>query len=147
MSFLFCLRPSAGGFEPPLPTGSRREWGSPTQTIKNCLCRASNAEREPKKRAGERRAATIEAEGQGAALALKPPKTHPRNQKRFHSRYNFGYGILLYIRKMPIFRPLTAHFGGSRGVFLIKPIIRHSLPPVRQKWRILYRSRVQSFKE
>ena len=44
----------------------------------------------------------------------------PRNQKRFHSRYNFGYGILLYIRKMPIFRPLTALFGGSRGVFSYK---------------------------
>ena len=41
------------------------------------------------------------------------------SQKRFHSRYNFGYGILLYIRKMPIFRPLTALFGGSRGVFSI----------------------------
>ena len=39
------------------------------------------------------------------------------SQKRFHSRYNFGYGILLYIRKMPRFRPLTAYFGGSRGVF------------------------------
>lgn len=38
-------------------------------------------------------------------------------QKRFHSRYNFGYGILLYIRKMPHFSPLTAHFGGFEGVF------------------------------
>ena len=37
--------------------------------------------------------------------------------KRFHSRYNFGYGILLYIRKMPRFRPLTAHFGGFEGIF------------------------------
>ena len=42
---------------------TRREWGSPVQTIEKCLRRASNAEREPKKRAGERRAATIEAEG------------------------------------------------------------------------------------
>ena len=39
------------------------------------------------------------------------------SQKRFHSRYNFGYGILLYIRKMPLFHPKTALFGGSRGVF------------------------------
>ena len=38
-------------------------------------------------------------------------------QKRFHSRYNFGYGILLYMRKMPCFCPLTAHFGGFKGVF------------------------------
>ena len=38
-------------------------------------------------------------------------------QKRFHSRYNFGYGILLYIRKMPYFCPFTAHFGGFEGVF------------------------------
>lgn len=38
-------------------------------------------------------------------------------QKRFHSRYNFGYGILLYMRKMPYFCPLTAHLGDSRGVF------------------------------
>ena len=44
-------------------------------------------------------------------------KSHPRNQKRFHSRYNFGYGILLYIRKMPYFCPLTAHFSGFEGVF------------------------------
>ena len=47
-------------------------------------------------------------------------KSHPRNQKRFHSRYNFGYGILLYIRKMPTFSPLTAHFGGFEGVFSYK---------------------------
>ena len=65
-------------------------------------------------------------------------KSHPRNQKRFHSRYNFGYGILLYIRKMPLFCPLTAHFGGSRGIFFIKPINPPSSAPVRQKWRILY---------
>ena len=44
-------------------------------------------------------------------------KSPLRNQKRFHSRYNFGYGILLYIRKMPIFCPLTALFGGFEGVF------------------------------
>ena len=44
-------------------------------------------------------------------------KSHLRNQKRFHSRYNFGYGILLYIRKMPCFRPFTAHFGGFKGGF------------------------------
>ena len=47
-------------------------------------------------------------------------KSPPRNQKRFHSRYNFGYGILLYIRKMPIFRPLTAIFGGFEGIFSYK---------------------------
>ena len=39
------------------------------------------------------------------------------SQKRFHSRLGFGYGILLSIRKMPHFRPLTAHFGGFEGVF------------------------------
>ena len=44
-------------------------------------------------------------------------KSPPRNQKRFHSRYNFGYGILLYIRKTAHFCPLTAHFGGFKGVF------------------------------
>ena len=44
-------------------------------------------------------------------------KSHLRNKKRFHSRYNFGYGILLYIRKMPLFCPLTAPFGGFEGVF------------------------------
>ena len=46
--------------------------------------------------------------------------SHPRNQKRFHSRYNFGYGILLSIRKMPYFCPFTAHFGGFEGVFSYK---------------------------
>ena len=44
-------------------------------------------------------------------------KSHLRNQKRFHSRYNFGYGILLYVRKIPRFCPFTAHFGGFEGVF------------------------------
>ena len=39
------------------------------------------------------------------------------SQKRIHSRYNFGYGILLYIRKMPYFRPFIAHFGGFESVF------------------------------
>ena len=38
-------------------------------------------------------------------------------QKRFHSRYNFGYGILFSIRKIPYFCPFTAHFGGFKGVF------------------------------
>ena len=47
-------------------------------------------------------------------------KSHPRNQKRFHSRYNFGYGILLYIRKMPYFCPFTALFGGFEGDFSYK---------------------------
>ena len=41
-------------------------------------------------------------------------------QKRFHSRYNFGYGILLYIREMPIFRPLSAIFSGFKGIFSYK---------------------------
>ena len=61
-----------------------------------------------------------------------------RNQKRFHSRYNFGYGILLSIRKMPVFRPLTALSGGFEGFFLIKPINPPSSALTRQKWRILY---------
>ena len=39
------------------------------------------------------------------------------NQKQFHSRYNFGYGILLYIQKMPYFCHKTALFGGFDGVF------------------------------
>ena len=30
---------------------------------------------------------------------------------------NFGYGILLYIRKMPYFCPFTAHLGGFEGVY------------------------------
>ncbi|MBR6545483.1 MAG: hypothetical protein IKT72_00930 [Clostridia bacterium] len=41
-------------------------------------------------------------------------------QKRFHSRSGFGYGILLYIWKMPHFRPFTALFGGFEGVFSCK---------------------------
>ena len=53
-------------------------------------------------------------------MSLLRPKSHLRNQKRFHSRLGFGYGILLYIRKKPHFRPLTAHFGGSRGIFSYK---------------------------
>ena len=44
-------------------------------------------------------------------------KSHLRNQKRFHSRYNFGYGILFFIQKTPYFCPFTAHFGGFEGVF------------------------------
>ena len=60
------------------------------------------------------------------------------SQKRFHSRYNFGYGILLYIRKMPIFRSLNAHFGCFEGIFIILTINPPSSAPLRQKWRILY---------
>ena len=53
-------------------------------------------------------------------LLFLPTFTHlftVLSQKRFHSRLGFGYGILLSIRKMPCFRPLTAHFGGFEGVF------------------------------
>ena len=38
-------------------------------------------------------------------------------KKRFHSRYNFGYGILLYMRKTAHFCSFTALFGGFEGVF------------------------------
>ena len=41
-------------------------------------------------------------------------------QNRFHSRYSFGYGILLYIRKTPHFRPFAAYFGGFVGIFYYK---------------------------
>ena len=44
-------------------------------------------------------------------------KSRLRNQKRFHSRYNFGYGILLYMRKIADFCHFTAHFGGFKGIF------------------------------
>ena len=47
----------------------------------------------------------------------RPYKSSHLDQKRFHSRYNFGNGILLYIRKIPHFRPFTAHFGGFMGIF------------------------------
>ena len=42
---------------------------------------------------------------------------HSLNQKQFHSRSGFGYGILLYIREMPCFFPKTALFDGFLGVF------------------------------
>ena len=72
-------------------------------------------------------------------------KSHLRNQKRFHSRYNFGYGILLYIRKR-LFLPLKPLISVVPvAFFLIKTINPPSSAPQRQKWRILYRSRVQSF--
>ena len=38
-------------------------------------------------------------------------------QKRFHSLYNFGYGILLYMQKTACFCPLTALLGGFMGIF------------------------------
>ena len=37
-------------------------------------------------------------------------KNPHRNQKQFHSRYNFGYGILF-------FSPKTTNFDGFEGVF------------------------------
>ena len=40
--------------------------GERAKTIGDRFCEASNAEREPKKRAGERRAATFEAEGEAS---------------------------------------------------------------------------------
>ena len=69
-------------------------------------------------------------------------------QKRFHGRYNFGYGILLSIRKMPYFCPFTAHFSGFEGVFSHEYIVfmyKQINPPLSAPWglkrRILYRSR------
>ena len=53
------------------------------------------------------------------------------SQKRFHSRYNFGYGILLYIRKTPHFCPLTAILGGFEGVFSYKTDKSAILCPVK----------------
>ena len=69
---------------------------------------------------GDKRAPCPVSEQALASASLGSSTSPPRNQKRFHSRYNFGYGILLYIRKMPVFRPLTALFGGSRGIFSYK---------------------------
>ena len=68
-------------------------------------------------------------------------------QKRFHSRLGFGYGILLYIRKMPRFRPLTAHFGGSRGVFSYKTDKSAFACPVGTEAADFVRWRVQSFND
>ena len=67
-------------------------------------------------------------------------------QKRFHSRYNCGYGILLYIRKKPYFRPLTAHFGGSRGIFSYINDKSAILCPTKTEVADFVRLRVQSFK-
>ena len=58
-------------------------------------------------------------------------KNSTQNNQRIHSRYNFGYGILLYIRKTPYFCPLTAHFGGSRGVFSYKTDKSATLCPAK----------------
>ena len=55
----------------------------------------------------------------GRKIADNPLCFYPisATKKRFLSRYNFGYGILLYIRKIPYFSPKTAHFGGFEGIF------------------------------
>ena len=74
-------------------------------------------------------------------------KSHLRNQKRFHSRYIFGYGILLYMRKMPIFRPLTALFGGFEGIFSYKKDKSAILCPDKTEVADFVRLRVQSFNE
>ena len=74
-------------------------------------------------------------------------KSHPRNQKRFHSRYNFGYGILLSIRKMPCFCLLTAYFGGFKGVFSYINNKSAILCPGKTETADFVRLRVQSFKE
>ena len=74
-------------------------------------------------------------------------KSHLRNPKRFHSRYNFGYGILLYIRKMLLFRPLTAHFSGFEGVFSIANDKSAILCPGMTEAADFVRLRVQSFND
>jgi len=60
----------------------------------------------------------LKEDGHERARFLKGlrPSSHVFSQK-FHSRYNFGYGILLYMREMPYFCPFTAHFGGFMGIF------------------------------
>ena len=65
-----------------------------------------------------------------------PYKSRLRNQKRFHSRYNFGYGILLYIRKTPHFCPLPLVSVVLRAFFLVLTINPPSSAVLRQKWRI-----------
>ena len=74
-------------------------------------------------------------------------KFSPRNQKRFNSRYNFGYGILLYIRKMTCFRPLTAYFGGFEGVFSYINDKSAFACPGKTEVADFVRLRVQSFTE
>ena len=74
-------------------------------------------------------------------------KSHPRNQKRFHSRYNFGYGILLYILKTHRFRPLTAQFGGFEGGFSLMSDKSAILCPVGTEVADFVRLRVQSFND
>ena len=74
-------------------------------------------------------------------------KSHLRNQKQFHSRYNFGYGILLYIRKTPYFCPKTTYFGDFEGVFSYKNDKSASLCPTKTEVADFVRLRVQSFKE
>ena len=74
------------------------------------------AKRYPTKQ-GVFRAEQAQARENDYATGEGNEKSHLRNQKRFHSRYNFGYGILLSIREMPYFCPFTAYFGGFEGVF------------------------------
>ena len=68
-------------------------------------------------------------------------------QKQFHSRYNFGYGILLYMRKMPTFCPLTPLFGGFEGVFSYKTDKSAFACPDKTEVADFVRLRVKSFKE
>ena len=94
---------------------TRRSWVSKRKRLSIVF-----AQRYPTKQGvwrAEQAQATADDYATGEGKSRKRQKSHLRNQKRFHSRYNFGYGILLYIRKMPYFCPFTAHFGGFKGVF------------------------------
>ena len=74
-------------------------------------------------------------------------KCFKSHHKISHNRYNFGYGILLYIRKRLIFALLPLISAALRAFFLVLTKNPPSSTPARQEWRILYRLRVQSFKE
>ena len=51
------------------------------------------------------------------------------------------------MRKMPIFRPLTAHFGGSRGVFSYETDKSAIFCPGKTEVADFVRLRVQSFQD
>ena len=59
------------------------------------------------------------------------------SQKQFHSRYNFGYGILLYIQKMPYFCHKTALFGIGNAFDSIVSLAAYAFLLKKEKINIL----------
>ena len=119
--------------------------GSKAKTTECCFCRSETAKRkdyaEPSVSEASRRRQTTMRRWR----AMKNPTSATKKDSIVDTisamEFCFIYGKCLIFALKPLISVVL------RAFFLISTINPPSSAPQRQKWRILYRSRVQSFKE